>query len=305
MAVVFDVLLFGEALVDEFPSVRALGGAPFNVACHLRALGASPLFVTRVGRDADGRRLVDAMKRRGVDTRGVQRDPGHRTARAVIRAEPAGPAFVIPDRQAFDFIDGAAALDAVRGVTPRLVYFGTLAQRHDVSREALDALLDEVSGTRFLDVNLRSPWFDRDVLERSLGRSAFVKMNEGEAAEIAGLFGLPAHGRSFRGALSSRFGLTGLVVTSGEDGAIYRGQDGVESRVTPLRSGRRVVDTVGAGDAFAAVQILGRLRRWDTGASLARADAFARAICGLRGALPRRSSFYARFLREWGREIAA
>jgi fructokinase len=299
MVVFTDVVVFGEALVDEFPSVRALGGAPFNVACHLRALGASPLLVTRVGRDADGRRIVTTMMRRGLDTRGVQRDPEHATARAVIRSETAGPVFVIPDRQAFDFIDGAEALAAVRRAKPRIVYFGTLAQRQQVSRAALGALLDRGPGTRFLDVNLRSPWFDRDVVEGSLGRADVVKMNEGEAAEIASLLGLPPHGQSFRRALSTRFGLTGLVVTRGPEGAIYRGENGVEAGVSPSKTRRRIVDTVGAGDAFAAVQILGLLRGWNPQASLARADSFARAVCRFRGALPRRRSFYTRFLKEW------
>jgi fructokinase len=300
-----NVLLFGEALVDEFPGARPLGGAPFNVACHLRALGASPLFVTRVGRDADGRRLLRAMDRRGLDTRGVQRDAGHSTARAVVREGPGGPSFVIPEQQAFDFIDGAEARAAVGSETPRLVYFGTLAQRRDVSREALVSLLDEVAGARFLDVNLRSPWFDRDVVEASLDRATIVKMNEGEATEIASLLDLPPHDRSFRRALAERFGLEGLVVTRGPDGAIHRGPQGAETRVTPPRTRRRIVDTVGAGDAFAAVQILGILRGWEPETSLSRADAFAGAVCRLRGALPRRSSFYTPFLREWGRGNAA
>jgi fructokinase len=305
VVVVLDVLVFGEALVDEFPSVRALGGAPFNVACHLRALGASPLFLTRVGRDADGRRLVSAMKRRGLDTRGVQQDAGHPTARVVVRADPDGPGFVIPDRQAFDFIDGEAARSAAGTASPRLVYFGTLAQRRDASRAALGAVLDAVPGTRFLDANLRSPWFDRDVVAESLRRAEVVKMNESETAEIAGLLDLPPHGRSFRAALSTRFDLAGLVVTRGPEGAVHRGRDGVEIRVAPVKTGRRIVDTVGAGDAFSAVQILGILRGWDCETALARAAAFAAAVCRLRGALPRRSSFYAPFLREWGREVAA
>jgi len=62
-------------------------GCSFNVAFHLRAFGASPLLVTRIGRDADGRRLVAAMRRRGLDVRGVQRDGRRSTARVVVGPE--------------------------------------------------------------------------------------------------------------------------------------------------------------------------------------------------------------------------
>ena len=49
-------VLFGEVLHDCFPDgSRVLGGAPLNVAWHLRALGLDPYLVSRVGDDAAGR----------------------------------------------------------------------------------------------------------------------------------------------------------------------------------------------------------------------------------------------------------
>ena len=54
--------IFGEVLFDCFPDgSRVLGGAPFNVAWHLQALGLEPLFLSRVGRDAAGREIRTAM----------------------------------------------------------------------------------------------------------------------------------------------------------------------------------------------------------------------------------------------------
>jgi fructokinase len=63
-----------------------------------------------------------------------------------------------------------------------------------------------------------------------------------------------------------------------------------------------VVDTVGAGDAFTAVFLFGSLRGWPEATLLERADAFARAICGIRGAVPVEEDFYAPFLAEWRAE---
>ena len=60
-----------------------------------------------------------------------------------------------------------------------------------------------------------------------------------------------------------------------------------------------IVDTVGAGDAFTAVYITGTLLGWPTQRTLMRANRFAAAICGIRGAIPHDDDFYTPFLREW------
>ena len=65
-------IIFGEVLFDCFPDgSRVLGGAPFNVAWHLQAFGAEPLFVSRVGNDPMGRKIRDAMLQWGMDTSGL------------------------------------------------------------------------------------------------------------------------------------------------------------------------------------------------------------------------------------------
>jgi fructokinase len=63
--------------------------------------------------------------------------------------------------------------------------------------------------------------------------------------------------------------------------------------------GGELVDTVGAGDAFSAVLILGLLRGWDSATVLPRADAFARAVCCIPGAVPGDDAFYQPFLQAW------
>jgi fructokinase len=292
------VIAFGETLVDQFRDRNVLGGAPFNVACHLGALGAHPVLVTRAGKDALGDQLLQAMNERGLDLRGVQRDPGRPTGRVKVTETARGHTFDILSDQAYDHIHASLARMVGLSLHPQMVYFGTLSQRGD-SRRALRELLGTVDACAFLDVNLRDPWVDADTLRWSLQQAHVVKLNEDELIRIGDLFSLDgATPRARAAVLVSGFDLQRVVVTRGPEGAWTLDSAGrIESVAgTPLD---QIVDTVGAGDGFAAVFMLGMLRGWPLVEQLARADAFARALCGIRGAVPATPDFYRPFIRDW------
>jgi fructokinase len=287
------VAVFGEMLVDEFPDRTRLGGAPFNVAYHLGRLGLGPVLVTRLGLDAEGERLVRAMEDAGLDTRGVQRDPLHATGRVRVVTGEGGHRFEILPERAYDFVDAGAAAAVARALDLGLVYFGTLAQRHPQSRAALEALLAASECPRWLDINLREPWYDAETVERSLAAADHVKLNDGEletVSEMLGIHGGDDQSRAVR--VVDRYGLRSVVVTCGERGAWTLHADGRYARVEGRPLGGALADTVGAGDAFAAVSILGLLRGWQPKTTLERADAFARAICLVHGAIPPDPSIY-------------
>lgn len=292
------VIAFGETLVDQFRDRNVLGGAPFNVACHLGALGAHPVLVTRSGKDAPGEQLQQAMSERGLDLRGVQRDPARPTGRVKVIETPQGHAFDILPDQAYDHIHPGLARMVGLSLHPRIVYFGTLSQRGE-SRRALRELLGTIDACAFLDVNLRDPWVDADTLRWSLQQANVVKLNEEELIRVSDLLALDgATPRARAGVLVSGFALQRLVVTCGASGAwTLDGAGRVESVSGAALP--HLVDTVGAGDGFAAVFILGMLRRWPLGLRLARADAFARALCQIRGAVPPAQDFYVPFIHEW------
>ena len=60
-------LLFGEALIDEFPDRREVAGAPLHIAAHLAVRGWEARVVARVGDDADGRAVPVENARRPTD----------------------------------------------------------------------------------------------------------------------------------------------------------------------------------------------------------------------------------------------
>lgn len=289
-------VVFGEVLFDVFPDGhRVLGGAPFNVAWHLAALGADPLFVSRVGDDAAGEEVAAAMAGRGLSADGLQRDPERPTGRVEVTLDEAGaPSYEIVRDRAWDAIDPGAAERAVAAGGPAaLVYHGTLAARSERSAAALERLIAAARAPVFVDVNLRPPFWSPPAVERMLDRARRVKLNQDELGELAGSGALAAARR-----LCARHRLELLVVTRGAAGALAVAADGsVLDRPAPRVE---AVDTVGAGDAFAAVLILGRLHGWPLAASLERAAEMAAAVCRIRGAIPGDDAFYRPFRTAWG-----
>ena len=143
-----SVLLFGEILIDRFPDRDVLGGAPLNVACHLHAFGCAPILVSRIGQDAEGARLLQTMESAGLSTHGIQLDSVYPTGVVAVHLGAEGHRFNIVPNQAYDHIHPRLARMAALAANPKMVYFGTLAQRAD-SHRALRHMLRATSGQCF------------------------------------------------------------------------------------------------------------------------------------------------------------
>ncbi|XYJ10268.1 PfkB family carbohydrate kinase [Telluria sp. B2] len=304
-------VVFGEALVDDFATEQVVGGAPFNVARHLAAFMAPNLMITRVGEDRNGESVRAEFERFAMSQAGLQRDAIEETGRVLVERTAKGHRFVIVPNQAYDYIEREAALKALAGVTPSAIYFGTLAQRGDRSRSTLQALLSASQGTpaiRFLDLNLRDGQVGERTVFHALHAADIAKVNEEELQALFGwYFQLGPNDppmaadetRSACAGLVQMFGLQALIVTLGHRGSVYFGRDGstIDTRDTPAPP--FVIDTVGAGDAFSAIFLLGRMRGWPLALALARANEFAGAICAIPGAVPRDLGFYDKWMARW------
>ena len=269
------ILVLGEALVDEFHDGAVAGGAPFNVARSLAALGAPVRFVSRIGAgDAAGRIVLDSAARFGLAVDSIQRDAVRATGRVSVHEEGGGHRFEIHADAAWDHLEAPATGDT------GIVYFGSLAQRHSVTRAALRAAVKRAVGPRLLDLNLRPGTDIPTLAAESLMLADWVKINEDELDRLLDWFepDLPA--------LMARFAVQRLVVTRGEAGYALYGE-----RAELLVSGEGVaqcafVDSVGAGDSFTAVLLAGLSLNRDLPATLRLANRYAAMICGVRGPLP-------------------
>ncbi|MBK9304140.1 MAG: carbohydrate kinase [bacterium] len=288
-------VVFGEVLLDCFEDgATVLGGAPYNVAWHLKGLGLDPLLLTRVGSDPRGDGIRAAMLAAGLDTTGVQVDPDLPTGTVNVSILDGQPRFEIAPGQAFDAIDTGQALAAVDGGEGSLLYHGTLALRTPANADALSALRQRTRLPVFLDVNLRDPWWNHEVAESALAGACWIKLNEDELRRLGGSASTP---ESAARRLAERWQPASLIVTSGAEGAFWIDDGGLRASV-PAAPVQRMVDTVGAGDAFAAACIAGLASGQDPAALLARAARLAAAVCSCRGAIPADAEFPARFLAE-------
>jgi sugar/nucleoside kinase (ribokinase family) len=303
------VAVFGEALVDDFGDRQVIGGAPFNVARHLAALGQDALMLTRVGLDENGARMRAEFERFGLSMGGLQVDATLPTGRvSVERHADGGHRFTILPHQAYDAIEAEPAAAAMTAIAPATLYFGTLAQREPASRDALARLLAATDACRYLDLNVRTGQVTERCVFASLHAADIVKVNE---EELQDLFGWYTHMRlptddmgcnDVRHACATLlrvFNLAGLIVTLGPRGAVYFGADGAYHATPAPSAPVQLADTVGAGDAFSAVFLLGRARGWALDSLLARANEFAGAVCGIVGAVPDNRAFYRPFIERW------
>lgn len=289
------IAIFGEVLFDCFPDGRrVLGGAPFNVAWHLTAFGAAVRFISAVGDDAAGAAVRAAMAAWGMDSSGLQTDPAHGTGEVRVSIANDEPAYEIVPERAFDHIQAMTSLPA-----PALLYHGTLAVRQPVSAGALAQLRAAGAGLRCIDLNLRAPWWSVADARALIAGADWVKLNRDElvqltAADASDEPALLAAAEAFL----SHHGLAGLVVTLGAGGALAVSARGerVRRAAPPVTA---LVDTVGAGDAFAAVLILGLTRGWPLASTIDRALAFAARLCAQPGATAMDRALYQPFINAW------
>lgn len=285
------ICVFGEVLFDHFPDgSRVLGGAPFNVAWHLQAFGQSPHLISRVGNDSAGATIRSAMHEWGMDTRGLQTDPARATGRVEVDFVDGEPAYDIVHPCAYDAIEAD-----VDGTDCDLLYHGSLGLRDELSHKALAQLVTRKPTTVFVDVNLRPPWWQKEKVLELLHKANWVKLNVEELNLLHAAASDTAHrARHFL----EEYGLQGLLLTHGAAGAELFTASGENFAVKPSQD-IPVSDTVGAGDAFASVMILGLVKDWPTQRTLQRAQDFASAIVGNRGATVSDPAFYRSFVQRW------
>ena len=152
------IVSIGEVLWDVIGDKEYLGGAALNFAAHAARLGHTVFFVSAVGKDERGRRVLERMAEIGLSTRYVHEIETHPTGVVTVELDPAGvPRFTLHHPAAYDapeLTDGEVA--ELLSPKPDWIYFGTLFQMSPQAKQLTYRLIDSHCGARLLyDVNLR------------------------------------------------------------------------------------------------------------------------------------------------------
>ncbi|MCA9012280.1 MAG: carbohydrate kinase [Planctomycetaceae bacterium] len=275
----------GETLWDVFPDGPRLGGAPLNFSCSTAELGKSAahvFIVSAVGNDELGRRATECLAGHGVDTTCMQTND-RPTGQVLVELDAAGVAsYRFAENCAWDNLVWNSSLQALAEKC-NAVCFGTLGQRSECSGATIRKFVNETDSDtlRILDVNLRSPFFADSIIRQSLDAANVLKLNDDELPVLAELCGVGGSDVEVLQKILQNFQLRMIALTRGARGAVL--MSGSEVSDLPGKD-IKVVDTVGAGDAFTAAMTLGILAGRDIAIVNRSAIAAASYVCSRPGA---------------------
>ncbi|MGN0193698.1 MAG: sugar kinase [Pseudoramibacter sp.] len=266
------ILLIGEpmglfiantvgALEDVDTFTLTTCGAELNVAIGLKRLGQDVAYFTKVADDPFGRKIVNMMKKTGIATDTVQYSDDHPTGfmfkEKVTEGDPGifyfrkGSAASTLSPEDVDKIDFSRyALVHMTGITPALT---------DSTRAATEAVFKKAKGAGIpisFDPNLRPQlWPSKAAMagfiNKMAAQSDLFLPGENETAALIG-----EKDAEKAAAAYLDMGAKKVVVKTGASGAYYADAKGSRGHVPGFKVDK-VVDTVGAGDGFAAGTLAG------------------------------------------------
>jgi len=281
------VISIGEVLWDVIGGKEHLGGAPFNFAVHLLRLGHEVFFISAVGADDRGQRILHRMEKMGLTTRFMREDVEHPTGIVTVTLSGSGqPNFVLHRPAAYDFPRVTdEGYNFLLSQSLDWIYFGTLLQMSTVAWKLTKEILATVpTARRFYDVNLRTSSYTPELLQELMQLASVMKLNDVEVEEISRMFGPPFSSlEQFCREYAANYRLEAVCVTRGSKGcALLRGDEYVEAPGYEIKVG----DTVGAGDAFAAGLLHGLGKGWQTEKIADFANRVGALVASRAGAIP-------------------
>lgn len=286
-----NITSIGEVIFDINGEKKYLGGAPFNFIYHISNILGKGNFISRIGNDKLGDEIISFFHQNNLSTKYLQTDEKHPTGTARVNLdENKIPHWQIQDDCAYDYIElNENIIDLIDNHTECL-YYGILSQRNSVTRNTIQSLFSK-NIIYFCDLNIRQNFYKREIIENSLNASNILKLNVEEFNLLTHLlFNNPEKDeKKIVRKLMNHYSIELICITKGDGGSsIYTLQD--ESHYQEYND--NIIDTVGAGDAFAAVLCLGFLKGLDLQKLNKISNDFAAKICTIEGAIPMNNDFY-------------
>ena len=277
------VVCFGEILWDKLPSGKVPGGAPLNFAYRFNSFQNSLSIISKVGDDLLGKELIEFLKKNKLDTEHIQISKIRETGEVNVSIDKNGVAdYDILNPVAWDDINYNTKIEKlVKNCS--IFVFGSLINRNETSRDTLKELL-KIAPFKLFDVNLRSPYYNLNLIKELMISSNFIKFNLEEITDIYSIYNKKKTSiESMIKTISKETKTNEICVTMGEKGACYYSNnsfyfhDGFKINVS---------DTVGAGDSFLATLVEGILNRTKPQEILKKACGVAALVASKKGATP-------------------
>jgi fructokinase len=285
----FDIICMGETVVDLLPQGPAIGGAPLNVAYHLKRMGRNSAVLSAIGKDENGTMLHNFMYKNDINAL-LQISDDYPSGVASVQPGPDGNRFLLEMRTAWNHIPHPKKIP-----NSRYIYYGSLAMNSVHNQWILNDLIkSNPQAIPFLDLNIRDPFYSLEVVQYCLKHAKWLKVSDEEVEVMQALHiitGSNANTQQTDSLIHScrqilhEYELEGVICTRGAKGSflVQHGEPVLTVDAAPLR---HLVDTVGAGDSFTARFIHGMMKKEEFMESLQAASQFAAQICQIPGAIP-------------------
>lgn len=278
------VICFGEVLWDILPEGPRIGGAPLNVCYHLKQHGIKSQIVSQVGDDALGKQILSQMNTWGLDSTYCTSTADYATSVVEVGLNAEGKAsYTIVENVAWDFIPfDPKVAEAIQNADAFI--FGSLAARNDFTLRTLQQYLER-SKFAVMDINLRSPYFQAEVIFDLLQWTDCLKINDEEILLLAKWLKLPHTDEvNCVKAIMGEFPrIKSVILTKGDQGAEYYL---IDQKLSVAAYAIDVKDTIGAGDAFLACFLALQLQNKAIHESLESAALLSAFVATKAGACP-------------------
>jgi fructokinase len=278
------ITCFGEVLWDVFPAHKKIGGAPLNVALRLQSLDNEVAIISSIGNDESGKTLLDYIIQNGLDVSCLEVSDKFKTGKVkVILNDKRSASYDIKYPRAWDNIKITQESINLVKKSDGFV-FGSLAARDEFSRKTLYGLIEHAK-FKIFDLNLRPPYYNKEVLNYLMNRADFMKFNDDELYEVC-----KEEGSKYLSLeqniryISKKTNTNHICVTKGRHGAVlmYDGKFYYNSGYLV-----KVIDTVGSGDSFLASLISKLLKNKDPQEAIDFACAVGALVATSEGANPK------------------
>lgn len=285
------ITAIGEILFDVYPQGEKLGGAPFNFIYHIIKLTGAGNFVSRIGNDDLGNKIIKILEQRNISIGYLQRDKFYKTGIAkTTLSDQKVPDFIIEENRAYDFIEKSSIVNNLVEKETECLYFGTLSQRNEISRNTIQSFFGK-NIKYFCDLNIRQKFYSKNLIKNCLVAANVLKLNESELQLVNELLiNSKFNFETISKKIIDKFNIELLCVTRGNEGAILFNNRN-EKHSFKMKS-EKIVDTVGAGDAYASILCIGYLKNWKLEKINKLATEFANEIIKIDGALPNNNEIY-------------